>query len=1440
MNATSKAAFSPRTSGIAAAVARYYAEFLATDFKAARHPRRSFERKTGKGILVGAELGRYPELATRIHRDLCQSGNPVRFEVRRGSCRTELPPMVRRVLDGAIERIDQAQLNRLATGIAEIARRLVTGGEMDVELFREEVLMRAGRHIQEQLAGGLLDNLAEHLKNSANRPAEDLQSLSKGIADRLLADLREKCVDSLATLVVKDDHTDFRTLLGEHFEPAATQDALRDYFESFIAGDLYVELTDMQRSQRMLENTTFLLYIGTVKVDGSVYPMAFQRLELTEGASSITLQADSQLYINKQAFDYAAEQSCAAAGIEPGPSPISDRIHYLDGQHAPMDILQHVLDSFAPASSLRLEREITAAPEAVLSSTPTLTLGNHIYIALAEKPDESILNDYESLYSGVNCDSASVAFFEEMVADFMTRNPLSVHDRVEREWEESSLSDRLVFESPLPLAEEQRKILKALEIDEARYLAVEGPPGTGKSHTITAIAFNAILNNKSLLILSDKAEALDVVEDKLNEALRKVRHKEDFQNPILRLGRANGNYNRLMKKSTIDSLEISRRMGRNKEATLREERQREINELRSALEESASIAGQLEMTAIAEVQALESKLLTEHHHLQELAEDMVVPVLEDFRRVSPFLAEHRDRLLTMQGIARGSLNILRRARKVEAMITSNPPLRAPESSVIPSLKVEQLAELKHIMVELESTRGLFGYLFAGKHLERIAHKLSELTGSTVRAPHKIRSELSDIIRAAQTLLSRMEAWSIDQSEFSLAYELLLNGGLDAPIEVAIAAERLEQTAEEGHPLLPMEDGQPLLRALLLPDTPQLEPLRRLAYVRDKSGHIHDLFQRMPQIDYLGAKTRIEALYTHELAGVIDERLIRFYHQSRADAKTIGDVIRNRGRFPVEKFGMLQEAFPCMIAGLREYAEYVPLQRGIFDIVIIDEGSQVSIAQAMPAILRAKKMVVLGDRKQFGNVKTALASKAINNGHMEALRQAFAAWPQSDNYTQQRLERFNIKSSVMDWFDLVANYSIQLRKHFRSYPEMIGFSSKHFYESSLQTMKIRGKPINEVIQFHGIEHDGKIDRSANTNELEIEHILKELEKLLDDDKPYTAGVITPHSEQATLFSRRLSAHPRQAEMRDRLRLKVMNFDSCQGEERDVIFYSLVATREKDRLAHIFPASMDSAADDIEYNLRLQRLNVGFSRAKERIVIVHSKPLDEYKSAIKTALFHYQSALTRAQQLPAPGEVDPNSPMELKVLGWLSQAPIIQELGRWVEVHAQFPMGDYLRSLDPTYDHPAYRVDFLLRINAGREVHHLVVEYDGFEYHFKTDRRREIDQGNWQSYLTESDIERERVLESFGVKMIRLNRFVLKGNPVQVIDELLRQRLEHLRAAADEHELLEQTKNQASEAETGLSEGTHKHCKKCDSVKPLETFRANEAKSGYGRLCSGCRQ
>jgi hypothetical protein len=475
------------------------------------------------------------------------------------------------------------------------------------------------------------------------------------------------------------------------------------------------------------------------------------------------------------------------------------------------------------------------------------------------------------------------------------------------------------------------------------------------------------------------------------------------------------------------------------------------------------------------------------------------------------------------------------------------------------------------------------------------------------------------------------------------------------------------------------------------------------------------------------------------------------------------------------------------------------------------------------------------------VKTSTASHEVNAAYMQDLIKAFAEdFADAGQEVRTKIDYFNIRRSVLDFVEPISNFSVQLKKHFRSYPEMISFSSKYFYGDSLQVMKIRGKPIEDVLEFDSIKHDGLIDQ-RNVNALEGRRIINRIAELLELDPAPSVGIITPHTEQQAFIGKLVHEHPRSDEFYDRLHLKVMTFDSCQGEERDVIFYSLVATEQKDRLAYVFPSRLDrDNSDEVDHNLRLQRLNVGLSRGKEKIVIVHSKPIEQYSSAIRVALLHYRNELERAKSMPTEDDVDEASPMERQVLHWLGQVPLIRDLDGNCEIIAQFELGKYLRQLDPTYHHPDYCVDFLIRVADGEQQHQLVLEYDGFEFHFtKGVPAGVINSSTWRSYLTPEDLEREKVLESFGVQMIRLNKYNLGKDPVATIDSLLRERLDGMNNGRQPHELVKKLAEKTNEIETGLKNGDYKRCKRCDRDLPVEMFRDSSAKSGFGRLCRECK-
>ena len=609
-------------------------------------------------------------------------------------------------------------------------------------------------------------------------------------------------------------------------------------------------------------------------------------------------------------------------------------------------------------------------------------------------------------------------------------------------------------------------------------------------------------------------------------------------------------------------------------------------------------------------------------------------------------------------------------------------------------------------------------------------------------------------------------------------------------------------------------------------------LARLTDLAREYRQMKGRFLELPEFDYVGEKTRLESLHTQRLAHTIDERVVHFANHHKNLAKSLRDIIRKRQRFPRKDFEHLKNAFPCMIAGIRDYAEYVPLEQDIFDLVVIDEASQVSIAQAFPAFVRAKKIVVLGDRRQFSNVKTTNASREINARYAHEIIENFRHGTVLDANILNRIRMFNIKASVLEFVERIANYDALLKKHFRGYPELISFSSKTFYQGQLQAVKIRGKRIEDVIHFTDVSHDGRAETAKNTNWPEAETILKELRELVELDAPPSVGVITPHTEQQALLVQLVNCQDDAERLNEALDLKIMTFDTCQGEERDVILYSMIATRINDKLAYIFPKSLDEA-EEVDHVLRLQRLNVGFSRAKERIHFFVSKPTEEFSGAIGKALQHFKSVLEKGKTAPGPADTDPKSPMEKKVLAWLNQTQLMQRFRNYIEIDAQYPIGEYLRQLDPTYQHPNYKVDFLIKIRGADKSISIIVEYDGFKEHF-TDLN-EVDASNYGLYMKPQDIERQKVLESYGYRFLRLNRFNLGKDPVRTLDERISRMAQEALHAATPHALVEKMKKQTN----GLANGDMRQCSVCGEVKSIDDFRDMKLARGYGRKCQDCK-
>lgn len=290
--------------------------------------------------------------------------------------------------------------------------------------------------------------------------------------------------------------------------------------------------------------------------------------------------------------------------------------------------------------------------------------------------------------------------------------------------------------------------------------------------------------------------------------------------------------------------------------------------------------------------------------------------------------------------------------------------------------------------------------------------------------------------------------------------------------------------------------------------------------------------------------------------------------------------------------------PLWLSSVLGTPKRIPLQAGMFDLVIFDEASQCDIASALPLFARAKRAVVVGDNKQLSYIpqvglqqdKNLMLSQKLPLGEMSRFSQS-----------KQSLFDFSSRISVAD--------RVLLRQQYRSNPEIVRYISEQFYGGQLVAAVDPKKLTNVGTLKPGIHWDHvkgpSITENGNVNTRESKAITLHLTKLLiDQSYRGTVGVIAPFRPQVARLEEEIrSVIPEN--ICDEVRLRVATVDKFQGQERDLILFSPTVNS----------TSASSAISFFQKDFR--RLNVAISRA---ISVVHIFGDLDYakKSPIKSLL------------------------------------------------------------------------------------------------------------------------------------------------------------------------------------------------------------------------------
>ena len=388
----------------------------------------------------------------------------------------------------------------------------------------------------------------------------------------------------------------------------------------------------------------------------------------------------------------------------------------------------------------------------------------------------------------------------------------------------------------------------------------------------------------------------------------------------------------------------------------------------------------------------------------------------------------------------------------------------------------------------------------------------------------------------------------------------------------------------------------------------------------------------------------------------------------------------------------QAAVPVWIMPLVKVAESYDPRKSKFDVVIIDEASQSDVT-GLFAFYLAKQVIVVGDDEQVS--PDAVGERLEETQHL------------IDEYLQgiPLAELYDGRQSIYDIAKLAFGGTICLLEHFRCVPDIIRFSNALSYNGRIKPLREASATTLQSATVSFRVEGASVEQKINEAEARAVAALVCAAAEQPEYADKTFGVISlVGEEQARRIEEMIRSRLDPAEI-ERRRLLAGNAAQFQGDERDVVFLSVVDVSEGAPLAMR------------QQPLFKKRFNVAASRARDQMWVVHSldSGLDLKPDDLRRLLIEHAINPTSTVAMERTEGKKAESPFELDVLRRLTAAGY--------QVKSQVRVG-------------AYRVDMVVAGLSSR----LAVECDGDRFHRLED--------------LEHDLARQAILERLGWRFERI--------------------------------------------------------------------------------------
>ena len=698
-----------------------------------------------------------------------------------------------------------------------------------------------------------------------------------------------------------------------------------------------------------------------------------------------------------------------------------------------------------------------------------------------------------------------------------------------------------------PIAVDSSQLEAVIESGLAKSFILYGPPGTGKSQTITNMIANALYKGKRVLFVAEKMAALSVVQKRLA--------KIGLDPFCLEL-----HSNKVTKTHFLQQLQQALDVTHGHVNEDFEQRSEELFALRQQLNGYMQAIHRKGACGLSLYDCIEGYLA--------LADSEAINVPFDFaqNRTKADLEAVSDELTKLDAVFQ---------------LTGHPhnhPLTglAPKDD-----RREDLARLESLLCQLQANPSVLPSALASEwqdirqkwFLPRLCATNSFLKRLHVLSPTLSKSDIASFVSdlgqitgaepsAVNSWLQHKEQWR-DWYQWSSKRNDLAARGYQPVVDIIEAGHSGEEASRALARTLYKEWALQMIDAA--------EELRRfnglvfedvIARYRQLTEHFQELTKKEL---YCRLAARIPNISMEAATG----SEVNILKRNIANGGRGTSIRRIIDQIP----NLLPELCPCMLMSPISVAQFIDLDQPKFDLVIFDEASQMPTSEAVGAIGRGKALIVVGDNKQMPPT-------------------SFFATQQVDDEDAE----IDDLDSILDDCQALSLPDHYLAFHYRSKHEsLIAFSNQEYYDGRLMTFPSADDRVSKVslVKVEGVYDKG----GKRSNRAEAEAVVAEIVRRLSDDElaKRSIGVVAFSIVQQNLIEdvlmEELAAHPdleaKAFQCEEPIFIK--NLENVQGDERDVILFSVGYGPDKDGNVSMNFGPLNNRGGE-------RRLNVAVSRAR----------------------------------------------------------------------------------------------------------------------------------------------------------------------------------------------------------------------------------------------------